>query len=233
LEQIVPTPFEFKHCTNLLKSIGQKASNIHELREIISTVSSESIFHHSYQYFLKGHVLEYTNDFAHWAGESLEERALAERLANIDPYVFSEMDSVRAEFLRVIDDYIEQFPEPRAAMPGEEFFFNETIALVFPVGVRARNLAEFLIAIKYVDAGAIYYHFYEARTRLGGESDDFSKWFEESLDKAALASRVRAIDPFMHNIEGIRTHLAAMVEDELRHDMEEVEVMAGDEGDAR
>lgn len=165
-------------------------------------------------------MLEYTNDFAHWAGESLEERALAEQLSNIDPYVFKDIDEVRAEFLRVIDNYIKEFPEPRAALVGEEFFYNETIALVFPVGVRAKNLAEFFIAIKYVDAGAIYYHFYEARTRLGGECDDFSKWFDEALGKNALAESVRSIDPFMHNIEGIREHLAALVEAELKKDME-------------
>ncbi len=89
-------------------------------------------------------------------------------------------------------------------MPGDEFYFNESVALVFFEGVRARNLAEFLIALKYVDPGSIYFHFYEARSRVEAETDDFSKWFEEGLGKAELARKVRAIDPFMHSVEGIR-----------------------------
>ena len=79
-------PFEFRQCITILKSTGIKAANLKELRQIIATVSDDSIFHHTYQYFLKEHILEYTNDFAHWAGESLEERAVAEELSNIDPY---------------------------------------------------------------------------------------------------------------------------------------------------
>ena len=71
-------PFEFKQCVSISKSTGQKAESLKELGARLSSVSDESIFHHTYQYFLKGHILEYTNDFAHWAGESLEERALAE-----------------------------------------------------------------------------------------------------------------------------------------------------------
>lgn len=78
-------PFEFKACASILKSTGKKAKNLRELRDIIAVVGDGSIFHHTYQYFLKGPVFEYTNDFAQWAGESLEERALSEHLSNTDP----------------------------------------------------------------------------------------------------------------------------------------------------
>jgi hypothetical protein len=210
-------PFEFKQCVSILKSTGKKAKNLRELRDIISLVSDEAIFHHTYQYFLKGHILEYTNDFAHWAGESLEERELSEQLSNIDPYAFKSIDELRKELTRAIDGYLERFPEPREAMIGDEFYFNETITLNFPAGVMVKNLAEFLIAIKYIDAAAIYYHFYEARIRLG--VDDFSSWIE-ALGKRGLAEKIRSIDPFMHSIEGIRGHIVAMVEDEVKRDME-------------
>jgi len=211
--------FEFKQCVTLLKATGKKAKSLRELREALASVGPRSLFHHTYQYLLKGHVLEYTNDFAHWAGESLEERALAEHLSNIDPYDFPGIEALRAELVRQVDAYLEQFPEPRDAMPGDEFFFNETVTLVFPAGVRARNLAEFLMAIKYVDASCLYYHYHDARQRLGG-TDDFSTWFEEALEKTDLAQRVRAIDPFMHSLEGIRERIAGAVEEEVRRDME-------------
>lgn len=213
-------PFEFKQCVNLIKSTGLKARNLRELRERTAVVSGESIFHHTYQYFLKGRVLEYTNDFAHWAGESLEERALSEHLSNVDPYAFKNIEDLRMELLNVIDGYLKNFPEPREAMPGDEFYFNETVTLTSPLGIKAKNLAEFLIAIKYVDAAAIYYHFYEARVRLG--VDDFSKWLEDSLDKKEVAERIRGIDPFMHSTEEIRKHIYEGIEEEVRTEMEAV-----------
>lgn len=212
--------FEFKQCVSILKSTGKKDKSLRELRNVIAVVSDESIFHHTYQYFLKGHFFEYTNDFAQWAGESLEERALSEHLSNIDPYAFKTIDELRQELLNVIDSYLKNFPEPREAMPGDEFYFNETITLTFPAGIRVRNLAEFLIAIKYIDAAAIYYHFYEARVRLG--VDDFSMWIEESLGKNEPAEKIRAIDPFMHSIDGIREHIIEAVEADVRNGMEAI-----------
>lgn len=212
--------FEFKQCVSILKSTGKKASSLRELRDVLSAISEDSIFHHTYQYFLKGHILEYTNDFAHWAGESLEERALSEHLSSIDPYDFSSIAELRKRLLKAIDDYLDMFPEPRVAMAGDEFYFNQTMTLTFPAGVRVRNLAEFLIAIKYIDAGCIYYHFYEARVRLGSGVDDFSAWIQNVLLKKEIADRVRTIDPFMHSVEGIREHIIEVVEEAVKKDME-------------
>lgn len=212
--------FEFKQCVTIIKSTGKKARNLREFRDALAVVSKGCIFHHTYQYLLKGHILEYTNDFSQWAGAGLEESALAEQLSNIDPYDFEDIETLRMELLRVVDDYLEGFPEPRDAMPGDEFFFNETITLVFQAGVRVRNLAEFLMAIKYIDASTLYYHFFDARRRFEGKSNDFSQWFEEELGKRDLAEKLRFIDPFMHSLEGIRERIAAAVEEAVRQDME-------------
>jgi len=215
-------PFVFKQCASILKATGRKAGDLRELREVISSVSGNSIFHHTCQYFLKEHIHEYTNDFAHWAGESLEERALAEHLSIIDPYDFADVSEVRRELLRVLDDYLEKFPEPRQAMKEDEFYFNETLIFTFPAGIRAQNLAEFLMGIKYVDSSCIYYHFYEARTRLGSGVDDFSAWVEDVLMNKELGESIRSIDPFMHNVEGIREHIVEAVEQEVRKNMEAI-----------
>jgi hypothetical protein len=222
LEEIIE-PFEFRQCISILKSTGKNAKNIKELRDLIAIVSDECIFHHTYQYFLKEHILEYTNDFAHWAGENLEESALSEQLSNIDPYDFKNITDLRDELIHVINDYLERFPEPKEAMPGDEFYFNETVTLIFPAGIRAKNLAEFLTAIKYVDSDSIYYHFYEARIRLGSGIDDFSRWIEDVFGKKDLAEKTRTIDPFMHTIEEIRKHIIAAVGEEVRKDMEVID----------
>lgn len=214
-------PFEFKQCVSILKPTGRKAKNLRELRDVMAIISDECIFHHTYQYFLKGRILEYTNDFAHWAGESLEERALSEYLSNIDPYDFKDINELRNKLLNVIAEYIERFPEPREAISGDEFYFNETVTLIFPVGIRAKNLAEFLLAIKYIDPSSIYYHFYEARIRLG--IDDFSRWIEDTFRKKELVEKIRTIDPFMHSIEGIRERITESIEEEVRRDMEVIQ----------
>ncbi len=212
--------FEFRQCIGLTKSTGQRARTLRELRDLIATVSEESIFHHTYQYFLKGHNLEYTNDFGYWAGESLEERALSEYISNIDTFAFKDINDLRTEILGQIDTYLATFPEPREAMPGDEFYFNETVSFIFPIGMRARNLAEFLMAIRHVDPGCIYYHFYLARKRLDQDSGDFAMWIKDTLKKDGLAARIASIDPFMLNIEKIRYDIIEYVEEEVHKDME-------------
>jgi len=217
------SPFEFKQCVNILKSTGKKARSLRELRDAITVVSPEALIHHTCQYYLKGHVLEYTNDFARWVAELLEERMLAEQLSGIDPYAYASMGEVRDELVRVIDEYLRIVGSAREMPPGDEFFFNEAITFVVPAGLQARNLAEFLIAIQYLDSSSIYYHFYEARIRLGG-SDDFSSWLGGSLNKKTLAEKIRKIDLFMHTIEGTKRHIMEAVEEEVRKDMERVEL---------
>ncbi len=130
------------------------------------------------------------------------------------------MDDLRKALLKVIDDYLERIPEPREVFPGNEFYFKEAIILVFSCGLRASNLAEFLIGIKYIDAPAVYYHFYEAKMRLGSGIDDFSRWVEVGLGRKDLAAKIRSIDSLMHNLEEVREHLALIVEEEVKKDME-------------
>jgi hypothetical protein len=88
--------------------------------------------------------------------------------------------------------------------------------LIFSAGARAKNLAEFLAAIKDVDESSLYYHFYDARLRLGVGVDDFSQWFSDGLGKNKLAEKIRRIDPFMHNLEGIRERIVEAIEAEVK-----------------
>lgn len=221
--RIKKEPFEFKQCVSIVKSTGTHVKNLSEMRQAISKIGDESIFHHVHQYFLKGHMLEYTNDFSQWAGESLEERALAERLASIDPYTFKSINGARKELIREIDAFLDMFPKPHDVMEENKFYFNETVSFVFQVGVRTKTLAEFLVAIEYIDAGSIYYHFYDSRVRLGeGTVDDFSRWIEHSLGRKNIADQIREIDPFMHSIESIRSHIKEIIEVYVKADMEGV-----------
>lgn len=212
--------FVFRDIVALIKYTGLNASTLSGLRDTISKVSEDSIFHHTCRYFLKGNVQEHTNEFAHWVAMNLQERALAEQLSNIDPYSFDTMEELRQYILKVIDEYLRDFPEPNPVRAGEEFFFNKAAVFVVPSRTKVKNLAEFLMAIKYIDASSIYYHFYEARARLGKGDDDFSRWIEESLGFNETAQRLRLIDPFMNNIEDIRLKITGVLESCIRSEME-------------
>ncbi len=212
--------FIFKQCTSILKATQQKAATIRELVLGIKEVSDASIFHHTYQYFLKGHILEYTNDFAQWVGEALEEKTLSEHLSIIDPYTFDKISELRTRIVGVIKDYLGHFPEPRPALRGNEFYFNESATIIFPTGIVAHNLAEFLQALKYVDSSSIYYHFYEGRSRGIYGPDDFSTWLSDKADEKELSERLRHIDPFMYDIESMRRLIVQIVEQRVQKDME-------------
>lgn len=213
-------PFIFNKCVIIPKPTGKIAKNLKDLRKMIAEVSSASIYHHTYQCFLKGHALEYTNDFAQWAGESVGAKALCEHLSIIDPYEFKDIEDLREKLLEVIDGYLaERLPGPHPCVPGKEFFFNEGFTEISPAGMRARNLVEFQIAMKSLEKGSIYYHFYDARARNG--VDDFSAWMLDALGNEKLAGKIKSIDPFIHDMEEVRTHIIEAIDDELRREAEE------------
>ncbi|MDA8156372.1 MAG: DUF5752 family protein [Actinomycetota bacterium] len=207
-------PFCFNQCIKLAKSTGKKARNLSELMSLIRIVPETSIYHHTYEYYFKGRALEYTNDFAHWAGEFLEARVLGDNLSVIDPFAHKSIKSLRNELLNAIEAFLLNFPNPGNVLPGHEFYFMDTVTFIFPAGLSASSLEEFLSAIGQADASSIYYHFYEARSRVSC-ADDFSLWISSTPAGAELAEKISSIDPFMHSTEDIRQLLAGYVEEEL------------------
>lgn len=209
--------FKFYECFALTRLTGRKAGDILELLEILKTVSPASIFHHMHQYFLKPHIIapEYPNDFAGWISASLGEDSLAESIANVNPFEFTKIEDLRAAIIRIITDYLTLYPMPRPVLPGREFLFNESVTLVMPAGIEASNLHEFVKGLKEVDFSSIYFHFYEARLRLGKETDDFSQFLEECLDCTSSASRIKSLDPYMYSTEVLRSKIINIIEEGL------------------
>lgn len=206
-------PFKFYECLALTRLTGKKASDIIEFLEIIEQISPESIFHHMHQYFLRRHVIapEFSNDFAVWIADSLGERSLAEGVANLNPYEFTNIEDTRKELARIISEHLRNYPPPRPALPGKEFFFTEGISFLIPTGLGAKDLDEFGQRIKEVDGTSIYFHFYEARLRLGKKGDDFSRFFE-GLGHTDLADKIKAMDPYMYSTEVLRNKIRSLVE---------------------
>ncbi len=50
MEEIIK-PFEFRQCVSILKSTGEKAKDLRELKDLTASVSDESIFHHNDSFY--------------------------------------------------------------------------------------------------------------------------------------------------------------------------------------
>lgn len=209
--------FRFYECFALTTLTGRRAANIVEFVEILRTASTEAIFHHMHQYFLKPHAVmpEFPNDFAVWVSESLSEPLLAEALANVNPFEFTNIEDLRAEILRIIGDYLRAYPPPRPVLPGREFMFNEGITIVIPTDIEAAQIHDFAQKLKTVDYSSIYFHFYESRLRLGRPADDFSEFLSTTLDSPGVAAKIKSLDPYMYSTEVLRDKIVKLVEEAL------------------
>ncbi len=207
--------FKFYECTSIVELTGRHASELVEFLEVLKRVSKSSIFHHMHQYFLKPHVRmpEYPNDFAEWASDSLEQKVLAERLANLNPFEYSSIEDIRTELVRITTDFLKEDPVARPVVRGKEFYFNESRTLVIPTGITASTALEFVEALDKVDDSSIYFHFYESRLRLAKENDDFSVFFRDCLGEECpgLADVVSKLDPYMYTTEVLRGKLKDLV----------------------
>lgn len=210
-------PFRFHECFALIRLTGRRASDILELLEIIKQVSKGSIFHHMHQYFIKPSIVppEFPNDFAVWVADCLGEQNLAEGLANLNPFEFENIEDIRSELVRIITEHLKNYPMPRPVLPGREFMFNEGVTIVLPTAITAATLHDFARALREVDPSSIYFHFYEARLRLGKEEDDFTHYIDECLECPGLARRIKTMDPYMYSTEVLRDKFIRIIEEAL------------------
>jgi len=97
-------PFEFHTSSQLVEITSQKAGDLKEFREILKGIDGSSIFYHVHHAFREHQFAPgvYTNDFAHWVDEELNENVLAEKLANINLKDFTE---IKAELKKVLEEF--------------------------------------------------------------------------------------------------------------------------------
>src|SRR2546422_1586146 len=80
-------PFLFVGCVELRQTLDMHALDERELMHRVAEVPADSVFFHTFGYFLRHRpfTTAYGNDFARWAALEIGDRALAERLAVVDP----------------------------------------------------------------------------------------------------------------------------------------------------
>jgi len=212
--------FKFYDVIILLSPTGEKASNLKEFLHILEDATDPVVFHHLYQFHIKYHykIWDYPNDFANWAADSLEDQALAEKLANFDPYDFSVVSEAKENVLEIIEEHMWNLPTVPWVRDGFEFYFTSSTSIVSPLGHQAKDLRDFRNKIAKINSSSIYYHFYEARKRQKDKvNDDFSLWIENNFDKPGLVENIRDIDFYFYSLSEVRFKILNLLDQELEN----------------
>jgi hypothetical protein len=206
---IATEPFRFYTSSLLVAITGKKAHHLKEFVQVLKEIDPSSIFYHVHNAFREYSFApgRYSNDFARWVAEDVEESTLAEKLSSIYVADYTNIEEIRQRLIEIIENYLMTATEIRKAPPGREFHFLRSIAIVSPTEYEARTLPEFVVALKRVGMRSLYFHFFEAHLRLGRKTNDFSNWIRFSLDNPEVANEIEALDPYFMTLDKMRDRI--------------------------
>jgi hypothetical protein len=213
-KQAAANPFWFRECFLMPMPMGRKATTLRELHQALHDLPEPVLFYHLLQSRLALSIpaVEYPNDFASWAATALQDSRLAEKLSAVDPFDYEDLGQVRQVLVDLLQEYLWELPDVPWARPGFEFHFCEASTVVMPSEIAAANLPEFCRALRQVGLDSLYYHFFEARWRLGvKERDDFSYWIETNFGLPRLVKAIRDIDVYFYTLPELRDILIDLV----------------------
>lgn len=205
-------PFHFYTQYYLVELLGIKARNPEELLKGIKKVPEPSIYYHTHK-FLQQHLYlspEPPNDFGYWTSSIINLKELGEAFTSIDTISFKNLEDLREEFIRILEEYIENKGYSVNCPEGQEFHFMSCKTFVFPTRFVAHDLKEFTKIIKKISINSLYLHIFEARLRKGINGNDFSEWFKD-LCKDKLADEIAKLDPYTITLEGLREKILGLV----------------------
>jgi hypothetical protein len=82
--------------------------------------------------------------------------------------------------------------------------------------ISANTLKEFCQGLGKVGLDSVYYHFFEARHRLGMRHiDDFSYWMEFNFGLPELVEVIRDIDIYFYTLKEVRDRLLQLIQQHL------------------
>ena len=205
-------PFVFYTERRLVLLTGLRARNLQQLLDQMRDVPGSAIFYHTHHTFLSHHfeTPAFTNDFARWVSEALQKEALGEKLAAVDLLSFTSIRDLRNAMVAVIEQNAgENGGLLRECPPGDEFHFCRSKSFMMSTGLVAHDPAEFFGLLPGVSNVSLFFHFFEARLRLGRKTNDFS-WWLEGCGETALAKQIEAMDPYVVTLDELRDRIAAL-----------------------
>lgn len=210
------TPFAVMDCVLLSRMSGlPPALNLRELRDRLAVCNEDVINHHFCETWLRPTYDDpvFRNDFALWAKSGLHDRALAERLAIIDPYQFAAVADLRLYLLELIEERLGELqPWVPMARAGSEFYLMQATTVVFDTGERVNNPGNLAAAVGRMTDGSVYFHFLEARRRPPLLQDDFSAWLATlNGNYQQFSGALREIDIYFSSLTDIRAEIVRVL----------------------
>ena len=205
-------PFTFDTEHRLVMLTGLKVRSLPELQRTLKRVPGSSVFFHTHQEYLAHNFQRpvYYNDFAVWVSQAMREEALAEKLAAIDLLAFTTIRSLRDTIVQTIDDYgAAGSREPYECRPEEAFHFCRSKSFVLPTGIVAHDVPEFFEKLTLISHESLYFHFFEARLRLGRRTNDFSRWLRDR-GRDDLASAIDGLNPYIRTLDEFKQDIIAL-----------------------
>ena len=199
-------PFQFMAASTLVRICGVEARTVADLLEHLRTISAASVFNHTFQSLGQHHFLTegFSNDFAQWVLAACNQPQLAEQLTSLDIRQYESVEALRADLLRVLEEFVASEPARAQQRAFEPFYFCEAVTVTVPAPWRAHNLAEFCQGLEHISRETLHYHFVDARLREPLTVNDFSYWLEDSLGLKELGDRVDLIDIYTNTLDGVR-----------------------------
>ena len=208
--------FEIKDCALLAIATGSRAVNLKELRDILSTISLDSVYYHFWGGLLQPRFeeREYNNDFAAWAWHGLHDGVLAERLAVVDPTEFKDLENLRQELLEIIEERMDEQVYLSMLYASSGFEFIRSQIVVFDTQKRAETPVELAELLPSLSTGSIFYHFIDARRRLAHHGNDFSFWLIGCEPQYQdLCAMLNGIDPYFGNLSQLKQQLGKIFQE--------------------
>jgi small-conductance mechanosensitive channel len=211
-------PFRFHSRTYIKELTGLKAKNLRELVDLLKKVPDSVIYYHTHHFLEEHHYLipEPSNDFAVWVNDVLGEEVLGERLASVNTFEFPSLGALRERIAVIIEEHLAGGSNSREALPGREFRFMKSVSVIIPTPYVARDLREFVEALRKISLGSLYFHVFESRLRLSRGFNDFTIWLQESLEELELGEEIARLDPYTYTLEGLRSAFIQLIEKRIK-----------------
>jgi len=209
------SPFSVKDCALIAIATGRRAHNLRELTERLREVEANSIFYHFWGGLLRPRFdnPEYHNDFAIWVAESLHNKALAEKLAAIDPSVFENIEDLRNEVIETLEEALDDAEYPSWAKKDSLFDFIRCRLVIFDTRRMVPVPENFLLLLPNLSLGSIFFHFIDGRRRNKNSMDDFRNWITSfGPPYEELVRRIGEICPYFTPLNKLREQLSHVFE---------------------
>jgi Family of unknown function (DUF5752) len=201
-------PFVFHTERRLVALTGTSVANVNQLLDGVLAVPGSSIFYHTHHRYLAHHFQKplFYNDFATWAADALQEDALAEQLAAIDLLAFTSVRQLREAIAEKIRAHLNESAGARDCRPEDKFYFCRSKSFILPTSFTARSIAEFFEMLAHATNASLYFHFFEARLRLGKGTNDFSLWLT-AQGANDMADAIDKLDPYIRTLDELKADI--------------------------